>query len=159
MANPFILPERDTAMPNTPKNPFDFSDTSDLPEAIAKQLTPSTDRSVAARGWANVVIAGRDAGLNELNINQIMAAATRMQMEVPTAQTVRNYLNKAVELGYITKPGRQSYAAPARSGRSKAEDIGLSDLDLVMTADVAESIAAPAETAPVEVDTDPLAGL
>lgn len=135
-------------MPASKMNPFDFSDTSDLPENIAKQLTPSSDKGVAAREWGAVVVAGKAAGLNELNINQIMAAAIRLGMEVPTSQTVRGYLNKAVDLGIIVKATRQSYAAAPAKGRTKAEEAGLADTAEVITGDVPEAI-----------EVDPLAGL
>ena len=111
---------------NTTKNPFDFADLSDLPEDLQKKLyTETTDN---AKVYAEVVIAGAAAGYSELEINQIMAAATRMGIEVPTQQTVRGYLNKAVELGLIKKPSRQTYGAIAAAeatakGKAKAEAV------------------------------------
>lgn len=116
----------------TTKNPFDFSDLSDLPEELAKKLnTETTDN---AKVYADVVRKGAEAGYAELEINQIIAAATRMGLEPPTQQTVRNYLNKAVELGLVNKPSRQTYGigavnveAPAEKakGKGKAEDAGV----------------------------------
>lgn len=134
-------------MTSNTKNPFDFTDTTDLPEALAKKLTTTSDRSTAARQYADVLVAGRDAGYAALNINQIMAAATRLGMEVPTAQTVRAYLDAGVKLGYIVKPTRQTYAVPSKNVRAKAEEAGLGADDPIATAD------------PEEVNTDPLAGL
>ena len=89
------------------KNPFDFADLSDLPEELAGKLTRDTDEAV--RAWADVVKKGAEAGFTELSINQIIAAATRLGLDVPTQQTVRNYLNRAVELKLIGKPTRMTY--------------------------------------------------
>lgn len=115
------------------KDPFDFTDLSDLPEDLQKKLhTDTNDRAVE---YAEVVRKGAEAGIEELDINQIIAAATRMGMEPPTQQTVRGYLNKAVDLGLVVKPSRQTYgigeiaatpapkkAAPKKS--TKKEDTG-----------------------------------
>lgn len=88
-------------------NPFDFSDLSDLPEELAGKLHTDTDEN--ARVYAEVVAKGAAAGMSELTINQIMAAAMRMGHDVPTQQTVRGYLNRAEKLGLIGKPTRQTY--------------------------------------------------
>lgn len=133
------------------KNPFDFNDVSDLPENLAKSLTVGSDRSTAAREWADVVVAGKEAGYAELNINQIMAAATRMGLTVPGTQTVRGYLTRAVELGYLHKPSQRSYAVAKRG--TKAEDAGLSEHAEVITGEVMSDVAE------VPVAVDPLAGL
>lgn len=103
----------------TNKNPFDFNDVSDLPEELAAKLTAETNGNVDA--FVNVVVKGKEAGLDTLEINQIMAAATRMGVEVPTQQTVRNYLNKAVEQGKLVKPTRQTYAVGDGSVAANAE--------------------------------------
>lgn len=143
------------------KNPFDFSDLSDLPEDIAKRLHTDTNDSAAV--YAEVIRKGAEAGHAELDINQIMAAAMRMGIDVPTQQTVRNYLNKAVELKMVTKPTRQTYGLgtvqvatgavevpeeateePKAKGKTKAEAV-VGD-DATVTADVTP-------------DADPLAGL
>lgn len=89
------------------KDPFDFADLSDLPEELGNKLTRDTDEAVKA--WAGVVNKGVARGFTELSINQIIAAATRLGLEIPTQQTVRNYLNRAVELKLIGKPTRMSY--------------------------------------------------
>lgn len=111
------------------KNPFDFSDVSDLPDDLAKRL--HTDRTDHAKVFADVVSKGAAAGLTELDINQIMAAAIRMGIALPSQQAVRGYLNKAVDLGLIHKPTRQTYGAVAdavaKAKRTKAEDTGLTD--------------------------------
>ena len=96
-------------MTNQPKDAFDFADLSDLPEELAGKLTRDTDESV--RAWAGVVNKGVERGYPELSINQITAAATRLGLEIPTQQTIRNYLNRAVELRLIGKPTRMSYGA------------------------------------------------
>ena len=93
------------------KNPFDFTDTSDLPEGLAAKLTKSgSSGSTAFMAVVSVVQAAADAGINQLTLNQIAAAAHRMELNVPTEATVRNWLNKAVKQGYLSKPTRQTYA-------------------------------------------------
>lgn len=122
---------------NQARDPFDFFDLSDLPEELAGKLTSDTDGDV--RAWADVVKAGAAKGHTELSINQIIAAATRMGLKVPTQTTVRNYLNRAVQMKLIGKPTRMTYGA---------------DANVVATGEATE---APAE-APQE-EADPLAGL
>lgn len=118
-------------------NPFDFTDLSDLPDDLATKLEQRTSATLeAAREYADVVQKGADAGVEVLSINQIIAAATRMDMDPPSQQTVRNYLNAAVDQGWITKPGRQSYSAVPAAKGSKAEAI-VSD-DPITTADTDE---------------------
>jgi hypothetical protein len=121
------------------KDIFDFADLSDLPEELQGKLTRDTDEAVKA--WAALVNAGAARGFLELSINQIIAVATRSGLEVPTQQTVRNYLNRAIELKLIGKPTRMSYGPydPA--------------VPVAVDAEVEEAVAAP------EVDEDPLAGL
>jgi hypothetical protein len=50
---------------------------------------------------------------------------------------VRGYLNKAVELGLIEKPTRQTYAAPAAAGKAAKAEAVVAD-DAVVTAEVAD---------------------
>lgn len=121
---------------NTAVNPFDFNNVADLPEDLQKRLHTETNN--AAAEFADVVVKGKEAGHDELNINQIMAAASRLGIEVPTQQTVRGYLNKAVDMGLLEKPTRQTYAvaAKAKGKRTKAEDTGLAEGDAVATAEV-----------------------
>lgn len=139
------------------KNPFDFSDLSDLPEDLAAKLHTDTDEN--ARAYADVVVKGAEAGLEELSINQIMAAALRMGMEVPTQQTVRGYLNKAAQLGLISKPGRLTYGpptgaaeAPKPKPKPKAKAAEVEANDAVVT----QEVEAPP---PAAEDDDPLASL
>ena len=127
------------------KNPFDFADLSDLPEELQKRL--HTDTTDNAKVYADVVRKGAEAGFDELDINQIMAAATRMGIEVPTQQTVRGYLNKGVDLGTLSKPSRQTYAIGKGKAKVAKEDAGI-PADAVTTAE-----------APEAADEDPLAGL
>ncbi len=122
------------------QNFFDFADLSDLPDELAEKLTRDTDGNVNA--WADVVNKGAAAGFESLSINQIIAAGHRMGLEMPTVTTIRNYLNRAVELRLISKPTRMTYGP-----------VG------------AESAAAPVATedqtdaAPAADEDDPLAGL
>lgn len=114
------------------KDPFDFTDLSDLPEELQKKLYSDTMEN--ARVYADVVRKGAEAGYDELDINQIIAAATRMGIDVPTPQTVRNYLNKAVAEGMISKPSRQSYGI-GKGKKTRSEDAGLTENDAVTTSD------------------------
>lgn len=125
------------------KNAFDFTDVSDLPEELAAKLTAETNGNVDA--FVGVVAKGKEAGYDTLEINQIMAAATRLGIEVPTQQTVRNYLNKAVEQGKLVKPTRQTYA--------------VADGSVVASEEANAEAAAEAQAAEVDVDDDPLAGI
>lgn len=94
-------------MTEATKDLFDFADLSDLPEELADKLQRGGDDS--AKDWAKIVTMGAERGITELSINQIIAVASRMGLEIPTQQTVRNYLNRAVELRLIGKPTRMSY--------------------------------------------------
>ena len=133
-------------------NPFDFSDVSDLPEELRSKLTVAPSKSTAAAEWAALVTKAMEFGMKSVDITQIMAAATRTEgMVVPAAQTVRGYLNAAVEQGLLTKPTRQTYAAPLPNGtkvRSKAEEAGIGAGDAVVVGEV-----------PATVEIDPLADL
>lgn len=124
------------------KDLFNFSDTSDLPAELAAKLnTETTDKAAA---WANILHLAAENGIAELDITQIMAVATRLEMEVPKQQTVRNYLNKAEDLGLITKPTRQSYAAGDRKpGGTIAESVGLGGDAVVKSEPVEEASADP----------------
>lgn len=118
------------------KDLFDFANLSDLPEDLQGKLTRDTDEAV--KSWAAIVSAGVARGFTELSINQITAVAHRSGIEVPTQQTVRNYLNRAVELKLIGKPTRMSYGAVGAASAA---------------APVAAAVAVVAEEA------DPLAGI
>lgn len=134
------------------KDPFDFSDLSDLPKDLAAKLHTDSDEN--AREYAAVVLKGAEAGLEELTINQIIAAAMRMKMQVPTQQTVRGYLNDALKLGLISKPSRQTYGPPAapKKGKAKAETVGLEDATI--TEEVEAVVDTPVDT-PSEVPSVP----
>lgn len=95
------------------KNPFDFSDMSDLPPELAAKLTAETNGKVDA--FVEVVTKANEFGLKILDINTITAGAIRMGIEVPSSQTVRNYLNTAVSQGKLVKPTRQTYALPGNA--------------------------------------------
>jgi hypothetical protein len=124
----------------TPKaNPFDFTDTSNLPEALAKRLSaPTATNNAAAAEWAGVVKEAAKYGLSVVTIAQIEAGATNMGMTVPSTQTVRGYLNKAVDEGLLIKPSRQSYSVAPKAARTKAEEADLS-ADAVATFEVEEN--------------------
>jgi len=92
------------------KDLFDFADLSDLPDELRGKLTRETDEAVKA--WAGIVQQGVARGYDALNINQIVAVAHRMGIEVPGMQTVRGYLKRAIELKLIGKPTPRSYGAP-----------------------------------------------
>ena len=85
---------------------FDFSNTADLPQEVADKLNKEKAENAKTYG-ALVSAAGRS-----VNISEIEAAAIRAfgKDNVPSQATIRKYLNDAVELGYLTKPTRQSYA-------------------------------------------------
>lgn len=102
------------------KDLFDFADLTDLPEELAEKLTKGGDDS--AKEWAGIVTMGAERGHTELSINQIIAVASRMGMEIPTQQTVRNYLNRAVELRLIGKPTRMSYGPVGVAGAAEAPE-------------------------------------
>lgn len=102
------------------KNPFDFSDLSDLPEDLAAKLTAETNGNVDA--FVGVVAEAKKYGIEVLEINQITAAAIRLGIDVPTQQTVRNYLNAAVKQGKIVKPTRQTYALKGYAGATVDAD-------------------------------------
>jgi hypothetical protein len=148
------------------KDPFDFSDVSDLPEDLQKKLHTDSDEN--AREYAAVVVKGAEAGFAELTINQIMAAAMRMGMVVPTQPTVRSYLNEAVKLGLISKPGRLTYGAPeeqaatpAPKAKPKAKAEAKAEEAAPDPVDAAEVPSAPQEAPAPEPteDEDPLASL
>jgi uncharacterized protein (DUF1786 family) len=119
-------------MTNEVQDPFDFSDTSDLAPEIAakleKRVSTSTDDNAKKYGEL-VASAGRS-----VNISQIIAAATRVFGEVPTAFTVRSYLNRAVQLGILEKSSKTGYQAasgeaPAETSEDVIEDVVSDDLE------------------------------
>ena len=107
------------------KNPFDFSDLSDLPEELAAKLTAESNGNVEA--FVGVVAKAKEFGIDTLEINQIIAGAIRLGIDVPTQQTVRNYLNAAVEAGKLVKPTRQTYALASKVSPASTNDV-LADL-------------------------------
>lgn len=86
---------------------FNFADLTDLPEDIQGKLHRDGDDK--AKEWAGIVQAAVAHGIKSLGITQIIAVATRAKLNVPGEQTVRNYLNRAVELKLIGKPTRVTY--------------------------------------------------
>lgn len=143
----------------TNPNIFDTNDFADVPKDIADKL--ATETNAGATLWGALVVAAAEAGVTEMDINTLMAFAHKaiarapgvyfpVDYSIPTQQTVRNYLNKAIDMKIIAKPSRQTYgvisevteaveAAPAKTkGATKAE-----------------AVVAPAAA----VSSDPLAGL
>lgn len=112
---------------NDQTNFFDFADLSDLPAEYAEKLTRDTDGAVTA--WADVVKAGAAAGFDSLSINQIVAAGHRMGIECPTINTIRNYLNRAVELKLVSKPTRMTYGVIGAEGAAAAPAPEVDDND------------------------------
>lgn len=129
---------------NTKVNPFDFTDTSDLPEELAGKL--SKGGSTAFLELVGVIKAAADVGIKALTMNEIMAAAIRMGIELPADVTVRNWLNKAINKGHLCKPTRQTYALPG----TVAEDEG---------DEGEEEAPVEAPVADVVADADPLGDL
>lgn len=116
---------------------FDFADLTDLPEDIQGKLHRDGDDK--AKEWAGIVQAAVAYGVKSLGITQIIAVATRAGIHIPGEQTVRNYLNRAVELKLIGKPTRVTYGDVASH--------------------VADAEGDAADPAPVAAEEDPLAGI
>lgn len=142
-------------------NLYDFINVDDLPEDLRGKLHRETKDS--ARAYAEIVCGAP----RPLNISEIVAVATRKfgADNVPGYQTVRGYLNTALENGLISKPSRQFYAAP---GVTNDEDEGEAEAPVEQTEETAEekparrSRKAKAEdAAPAEqtAEDDPLADL
>lgn len=115
---------------NDQTNFFDFANLDDLPAELAEKLSSDTDGAVKA--WAEVVSKGAAAGYDSLSINQIIAAGHRMGLEMPTVNTIRNYLNRGVELKLISKPTRMTYGvfgAESATGASTASEEPEADND------------------------------
>lgn len=117
---------------------FNFADLSDLPEELQGKLHRDGDDK--AKEWAGIVQTAVAHGIKSLGITQIIAVATRAQLTVPGEQTVRNYLNRAVELKLIGKPTRVTYGDVKDHVEVSAEDSAAGDT-------------------PAENNDDPLAGL
>lgn len=105
-------------MTKTVADLYDFSDVSDLPEAVAARLT--RERSEPS-GVADVVEIVSEAP-RALTLAQVLAVAARKGVELPVETTVRSYLNRAVDDGRLVKPTRQTYAGP-----TDAEDTGMTE--------------------------------
>lgn len=61
--------------------------------------------------FGEVVDLGADAGRPELTVPQIMAAAWRMGITLPSERVTRDSLNIAAEMGLIARTSRGSYGA------------------------------------------------
>lgn len=126
---------------------FDFTDTSDLPEDLAKKVSSKSSAGAAhAAKWAEIVNNGAAHGMPQMTINQIIAVASRAGYDIPKAtDTVRAYLKKAIAGGLISKPSRQTYG-PANAS-TKAESTGLEDA--VATSDVLDDLGLSDELADI----------
>ena len=64
-----------------------------------------------AKEFIELVSIAASEGLSSVTIHQVMGAAYRSGMDVPKRQTVRNYLNRGVEMQLIERMGRTTYGA------------------------------------------------
>lgn len=118
---------------------YDFSDLSDLPEEMQTRLT--ANGGVEPEWVAEV----EDIIVNApkpLSLAQVIAVAIRKKVDLPAETTVRSRINSLKDEGRVSKPTRQTYAAPG--------------------AKVEETVAPAAQTAGVEPEVDnddPLADL
>jgi len=120
-------------------NIYDFSNLDDLPEELKDRVTRA---GAQEPDWVQdlegiVVNAPRP-----IKLSQILIAAHRSGVELPTEQTVRNWLNKLEEAGRVTKPTRATYFGPGEA--PEVQEVSDESLDQ------AESDAA------VEAEDDPL---
>lgn len=87
---------------------FNFADTSDLPTEVAERLAAGGGESPLVQTIIALVnVAGRPVTLVEV----IGALHRVVEGELPTENTLRKYINTAVETGRLSKPTRQTYAA------------------------------------------------
>lgn len=126
-------------------NPFDFNDVSDLSPELQAKLT--TGGSTEYTKILQVLEAAKAAGRTSVTLTEIIAAASRMNVELPSEVTVRNWLNKCVAQGMATKPTRQSYAISEGTEAPVQEDA---------PEPTQEATQEPTETVQ---DADPLAGI
>jgi hypothetical protein len=130
-------------------NLFDFTDMTDLPDALVKRLSgPSGAVNPNIDIFASIVEAGAKAGAGSLSISQIEAVAWKMKLEnIPAQQSIRNALNAAVKANRLVKPTRQTYGVKGTQDDDNAE---------TPTPVVLQAVPAAVEAAPVD-ETDPLA--
>lgn len=93
-------------------DPFDFSNTEDLPEDLAKAVAARKGRAGGGyAAWVDVLRKGKAAGHDSLTLAQLKAAAHRLKLTLPSDQTLRKHLDDAQKAGVVTKPTKQTYAA------------------------------------------------
>ncbi len=128
-------------------NLFDFTDMTDLPEALVARLSgPSGAINPNIDIFASIVEAGAAAGVKSLSISQIEAVAWKMKLEnIPAQQSIRNALNAAVKANRLVKPTRQTYGVYK----------GVAAAEATPEATPVTLVAVPAP-APID-ETDPLA--
>lgn len=90
-------------------DPWDFEETSDLDEKLAKALKPRRT-SVSSSSFLDILKEAKQRGRESMTLAQIMVVAQRTGVKLPSEQTLRKHLNAAEEKGLIKKPTRQSYA-------------------------------------------------
>lgn len=94
-------------------NLYDFTDVSDLPEALAARMkAPVGAANPLVAKVLGIVTDANEAGLKVLTIRQIETIAFRLEIEVKSQQSLRTALNANVTNGYLAKPSRQSYSLP-----------------------------------------------
>lgn len=87
------------------KNLYDFEHVDDLPE----ELRGAVQRTkLPVDEYAEIVTAAP----HPLSMSQIRAVAHRKGLELPSENTVRKYLDQAIERGLICRISRQKYAKP-----------------------------------------------
>lgn len=105
------------------KDPFDFSDTSDLPEELQAKLSVKRGGGASvedrAQEYANLLSKAPRA----LTLAQIIAAATRMDMNPPAAGSIAKYLRQGQSMGIIAQP-KQGYYEAVAGGEAPATEAG-----------------------------------
>jgi hypothetical protein len=128
-------------------NLFDFTDTTDLSADLQKRLAGGGRVNPNIAIYANIVKAGKAAGLAAVSISMIEAVASRMELPAISQQAIRNALTGAVKAGLIVKMTRQTYGVVS----SVVTEVETDETPVDVTDETIEA-------APEAVDlTDPLA--
>jgi len=142
-------------------DPFNFDDTSDLPEDLAKRLsTTAGGRNPGIEKVLKVLRAAKDNSVGALSLVQIKVAGQRMGITFPTDATMQAWLKAAVKTGEIAKPTRQSYVlGDAAADPVDTEEVSSEEAteEALSSAEVDE-VAKAAEEPETDPD-DPLAAL
>lgn len=87
---------------------YNFEELDGVPAELAEAITK--ERSGVNEALYNAVVTAVSGAPIALGIKQVMVVLHKMEgVEVPTENTVRAYLNRAVANAAIGKPSRQSY--------------------------------------------------